>query len=370
MRSAFSGRFRRAIVATAGLSAAAIVLAGCSAGGGGGGSSSGGSGGTITVGTTDKLTTLDPAGSYDNGSLAVQLQVFPFLFDSPVGSPDVEPSIAKSGDFTSPTEFTVKLKPGLTWANGHKLTSSDVKFTFDRQMKIKDPNGPSSLLANVDKVTAPDDTTVVFTLKVPNDVTFKQVLSSPVGPIVDEQSFSPDAVTPDDDIVKAKAFAGQYMITSYKKNNLVQYKKNDGYKGNLKPAVNDTVNLTYFDSSSNLKLAIQQGDIDVATRSLGPTDIADLRGDKKVKVLDGPGGEIRYITFNFDTQPFGAKTADADPRRLPCGRPSPTWSTGRPSRTRCTRTPTRRSTPTCPRACRERTTRSSPCTATAPEHRT
>src|SRR3954447_22167185 len=314
MRSAFSSRFRRALVATAGISAAAIVLAGCSSSGGGNSSSSG-PGGTITVGTTDKLTTLDPAGSYDNGSLAVQLQVFPFLFDSPVGSPDVEPSIAESGDFTSPTEFTVKLKKGLKWANGNDLTSSDVKFTFDRQVKIKDPNGPSSLLANVDKVEAPDDTTVVFTLKVPNDVTFKQVLSSPVGPIVDEDSFSADAVTPDNDIVKAKAFAGQYMITSYKQNNLIQYKKYDGYKGNLKPAVNDTVNLTYFDSSSNLKLAIQQGDIDVATRSLGPTDVADLRGDKKVKVLDGPGGEIRYITFNFDTQPFGAKTADADPAK-------------------------------------------------------
>jgi peptide/nickel transport system substrate-binding protein len=316
MTSAFSGRYRRALVATAGITAAALALAGCSGGSSGGGSSSGGSkGGTITVGTTDPLTTLDPAGSYDNGSLAVQLQVFPFLFDTPVGSPDVEPSIAESGDFTTPTEFTVKLKSGLKWANGNDLTSSDVKFTFDRQLKIKADNGPSSLLANVASIAAPDESTVVFTLKVPNDVTFKQVLSSPVGPIVDEDSFSPDAVTPDDDIVKAKAFAGQYMITSYKANSVIQFKKYDGYKGNLDPAANDTVNLSYFDKTSNLKLAIQQGDVDVAYRSLAPTDVADLRGDKKVKVLDGPGGAIRYIVFNFDTQPFGAKTAEADPAK-------------------------------------------------------
>ena len=38
------------------------------------------SGNTITVGTTDKITSLDPAGSYDNGSYAVQIQVFPFLY--------------------------------------------------------------------------------------------------------------------------------------------------------------------------------------------------------------------------------------------------------------------------------------------------
>ncbi|BDZ46672.1 ABC transporter substrate-binding protein [Naasia aerilata] len=319
MTSAFSGRNRRVLLATAGITVAALALAGCSGGGsngGGGGSSSGGSkGGTITVGTTDPLTTLDPAGSYDNGSLAVQLQVFPFLFDSPVGSPDPEPSIAESGEFTSPTEFTVKLKDGLKWANGNDLTSSDVKFTFDRQLKIKDPNGPSSLLANVDSIEAPDDSTVVFTLKVPNDVTFKQVLSSPVGPIVDEDSFSADALTPDDEIVKAKAFAGQYQITSYKANSVIQFKKYDGYGGNLDPAANDTVNLSYFDDSSNLKLAIQQGDIDVAYRSMSPTDVADLRSDNKVKVMDGPGGAIRYIVFNFDTQPFGAKTAEADPAK-------------------------------------------------------
>ena len=29
----------------------------------------------------------------------------------------------------------------------------------------------------------------------------------------------------------------------------------------------------------------------------------------------GPGGELRYIVFNFDTMPFGAKAADADPAK-------------------------------------------------------
>ena len=34
-----------------------------------------------------------------------------------------------------------------------------------------------------------------------------------------------------------------------------------------------------------------------------------------MKVVDGPGGEIRYIVFNFDTQPYGAKTPEADPAK-------------------------------------------------------
>ena len=158
----------RTVALGAGLAASALVLAACGGGGTAGSNSSEGgaaAGGAITVGTTDKITKLDPAGSYDNGSFAVMNQVFPFLMNTPYGSPDVQPDIAESASFTSPTEYTVKLKPGLKWANGHDLTSSDVKFTFDRQVKINDPNGPASLLGNLDSVTAPDPTTVVFKLK-------------------------------------------------------------------------------------------------------------------------------------------------------------------------------------------------------------
>ncbi|MEO6019214.1 MAG: ABC transporter substrate-binding protein, partial [Knoellia sp.] len=261
-----------------------------------------------------------PAGSYDNGSFVVMNQVFPFLLNTPYGSPDVEPDIAESADFTGPKEYTVKLKPGLKWANGHDLTSSDVKFTFDRQLAIfgsgaDDGNGPGSLLYNLASVAAPDDTTVVFTLKTADDQVFPQILSSPAGPIVDEEVFAADALTSDADIVSGKAFAGPYVITSFDQNNLVSYEANPDYKGLLGPAKSAKVNVKYYAEASNLKLEIQEGNIDVAFRSLSATDIADLRKNDSVKVVDGPGGEIRYIVFNFDTQPFGTKTTEADPAK-------------------------------------------------------
>ncbi len=305
-----------AVAATA--AAAALVLAGCSAGGSTGGStngSTGGGGGTIVIGTTDKVTVLDPAGSYDNGSFGVMNQVFPFLMNTPYGSPDVAPDIATKAEFTSPTEYTVTLKPGLKFVNGHPLTSSDVKFTFDRQLKINDANGPASLLYNLDSVDAPDDTTVVFHLKQADDQIFPQILSSPAGPIVDEEVFSADAITPDKKIVDGHAFAGQYDITSYDFNNLIGYKANPDYQGLLGAPKNDVVNVKYYADASNLKLDVQKGDIDVAWRSLSATDIDSLRGDKNVKVVDGPGGEIRYIVFNFNTQPYGATTAEANPAK-------------------------------------------------------
>src|SRR4051794_4268350 len=154
---------------------AGLVLAGCA---GGGGNGDGGNGGAIIIGTTDKVTKLDPAGSFDNGSLMLQTQVFGLLMDSPVGTSDVEPSLAKTAEFTNPNDFTVTIDAGLKFANGDDLTSSDIKFSFERQTAIADENGPSYLLGNIDSIDAPDDTTVVFHLKNANDQTFAQVLST------------------------------------------------------------------------------------------------------------------------------------------------------------------------------------------------
>ncbi len=295
------------------LGASVLLLAGCA--GGGGGDSTGGSDEPIIVGTTDKVTTLDPAGSYDNGSLAVQTQVFPYLVNTDYNSTEVVPDLAESAEFTSPTEYTVKLPAGLKWSNGHDLTSSDVKFSFDRNVKIADPNGASSLLYNLDSVETPDDTTVVFTLKSANDQVFPFILTSFPGAIVDEDVFSADAVTPDEDIVDADAFGGPYKITSWDFNKSVEFAPNENYQGLLDAPVNSGVILSYFADSSNLKLAVQEGDVDVAYRSLSATDVDDLSTNDKVQVIDGPGGEIRYIVFNFDTQPYGAKTAEADPAK-------------------------------------------------------
>lgn len=315
-------RPRRRAVAAAGIAALLAAVTACGTtdeGTSDDGTSDGDAqaGTVLTIGTTDKITTIDPAGSYDNGSFAVMNQVFPFLLNTPYGSPDVEPDIAESAEFTAPTEYTVVLKEGLTFANGNELTSSDVKFTFDRMLSIfesgaDEGNGPGSLLYNLESTEAVDDLTVVFHLKSENDQIFPQILSSPAGPIVDEEVFAADALTPDQEIVDGNAFAGPYVITSYDMNNLVTYEANPEYQGLLGAPKTSQVNVKYFAEASNLRLEIEEGSIDVAHRSLSATDIASLRENDDVTVVDGPGGEIRYIVFNFDTQPYGATTPEAD----------------------------------------------------------
>ncbi|MCO4257488.1 ABC transporter substrate-binding protein [Pseudarthrobacter cellobiosi] len=306
----------RSAIALAGVSAFALTACtGPSGGGGGGSTASENASSVIAYGTTDKVTALDPAGSYDNGSFMVMNQIYSFLLNSKPGGADPVPDLAESSSFTKPTEFTVKLKSDLKWANGHVLDSKDVKFSFDRQTAIKDPNGPASLLSNIDSIATPDASTVVFTLKNANDQTFPQILTSPAAPIVDDEVFPADKLLSDEDIVKANAFHGQYIIDSFNKNTLVSLKAWPDYKGVLGKPANAGATIKYYTDQTNMKLEVKGGQIDVANRSLSATDIDDLKKDSNVKVHVGPGGEMRYIVFNFDTMPYGAKAPEADPKK-------------------------------------------------------
>jgi peptide/nickel transport system substrate-binding protein len=305
-------RFRRSYGLVAVGAVLALVVSACGAGkkssGGGNSSSAAGGGGPITIGTTDKVTALDPAGSYDNGSLLVETQVYQYLMSIPSQQQTPQPDAAQSCSFTKPTEYTCKMKSGLKFSNGDPLTAKDVVFSYQRQVKINDPNGPASLLGNMASVAAPDDSTVVFTLKAGNDQTWPYVLGTSAGPIVDSKVFPPDKVLPDEQIVGS----GPYKIASYSKNQLVQFTANSNYGGATK-AKTTQVALKYYTTAANLKLDVQSGAIDVAWRSLTPTDIDSLRSASGVKILTGPGGELRYIVFNFKTMPG---SSDAQKRAI------------------------------------------------------
>lgn len=294
----------RAAALVAGVGALTLAIAGCGAGNPGSGSSNNNGNTTpgLIVGTTDKVVSIDPAGSYDNGSLNVQTQVYSYLLNFPEGQTTPQPDAAQSCDFTKPTEYTCTMKDGLKFANGHALTASDVAFSFQRIVKINDPNGPASLLGNMKSVKA-DGNKVVFTLNSPNDQTFPQVLVTSAGPIVDEQVYPADKVLSDDEVVKSKGTSGPYTITNYQKNQLAEFKKNPDYNGTYGSPKLDSVTMKYYSDANNLKLDIQSKNIDVAFRSLTPTDIENLKSADGLKVYTGSGGESRYIVFNLKTMP-------------------------------------------------------------------
>ena len=292
--------FRRgtAIIAVSAL--AGIALAAC-----GQSKDSGSDGAGIIVGTTDKVVSIDPAGSYDNGSLNVQTQVYQYLLNFPAGSTELTPDAASKCEFDTAdaTKYVCTMKPGLKFANGNELTASDVAFSYKRIVAINDPNGPASLLGAMKSVEATGDDTVTFTLAAPNDVTFPQILVTSAGPVVDEETYPADKVMDDDAAVKANGFSGPYTISKYSKNQLAEFKANPDYDGTYGDPKTKKVTMKYYAKAENLKLDIKNKDIDVAYRSLTPTDIADLGKTDGVKVYTGAGGELRYIVFNLNKMP-------------------------------------------------------------------
>jgi peptide/nickel transport system substrate-binding protein len=269
----------------------------------------------LIVGTTDKVYALDPAGEFDAGSGTITGEIYATLLAHPSGSNLLRPDLAASSGFVSSTEYQVKLKPGLKFANGDSLTSADVVFSFERQLKIASSVGPSSLLYDLASVVALSPTTVAFHLKSANDQVFPQILASAAGQIVDHQVFSATTVTPDSKILAKRAYDGPYEISSYQPNQLVQLKANPSYQGIYGAPGFSTVDIRFYASEDNLKLDLQQGNIDLASRTLTITDLDSLAKQPGLKVYNGAAIGIQYLTFNFKTQPYGTGTSNASPAK-------------------------------------------------------
>ncbi|WP_307828339.1 ABC transporter substrate-binding protein [Antrihabitans sp. YC2-6] len=280
----------------------ALVAAGC------GGSSDDGadSDGAIVVGTADRVEALDPAAAQDQGSSAVMNQVYRYLLNYPPSDQLPRPDAAERCDFTQPTVYTCVVKDGLEFANGNPLTAASVKYSFDRIAKINDKNGPATLLAQLDHVDVVDPRTVAFTIRTPNDQTFPRVLASEAGPIIDEKIFPPDTLLDDDAIVAGKPFAGPYTISNFQKDEVVELEANPDYDGALGKAKSPKIRVRYFGSPESLTTATDDGSIDVGFDAYRPADVESLRDNSELVVHQGPGDELHYLVFNFDTMPGGS----------------------------------------------------------------
>lgn len=285
-----------AVVATAGVLAAAC--------GGGGGSKSGGSGGggsgkPIVVGTTDKVVSFDPSGSYDLGSFTPMYSMYQTLVRFDPGSTKPTPDAAQSCTFTDNTHYSCTLRANQKFWNGDKVTAQDVVYSFTRNLKIAAPEGASSLLQPMKSIAAQGSDKVVFTLKYPFAV-FPFVLSDPSNAIVDSKVFPKDKLLDSGKIIGS----GPYEISKYTSGEQLVLKPNPDYGGTLK-LHNKGVVVRYYTKASALKLDLEQGAADVGYRTFSPTDIQSLRGEssKGVQVVEGQGADIQYMVFNTKLQP-------------------------------------------------------------------
>ncbi|MFD8302407.1 ABC transporter substrate-binding protein [Streptomyces sp. NPDC059690] len=270
------------------------LLTGCGAGNG----DSGGTGSSVVMGMSDDVLATDPASGYDPGSWLLFNNVFQSLLAFPNGGTEPVPEAARSCEFTDTATkvYRCTLKDGLKFSNGDALTSEDVKFSFDRMLKINDDAGPAIMFPMLGRIETPDAKTVVFHLKEP-DATFPSKIASGAGSIVDHNEYDGNKLRKDGKAVGS----GPYKLDSFGKDKAV-FSVNGNYKGAAK-VKNSGVTLKLFHGDqAGLKRALQDDKIDIAYRGLSAGDIADLQNaDNKAttEVVEGSSAEVQHLVFNM-----------------------------------------------------------------------
>ncbi|WP_406100389.1 ABC transporter substrate-binding protein [Streptomyces sp. NBC_01013] len=275
---------------------AAMLLTACS---------SHGSESRMVVGMSDDILATDPASGYDPGSWLLFNNVFQSLLSFPPGASTPVPEAAEACEFSDGSKtYTCTLREGLKFSNGNSLTSADVKYSFDRTIRINDPAGPAPLLSTISSISTPDAKTVVFRLKVP-DATFPSKIASGGGSIVDRQ------VYPEDSLLEGgKAVgSGPYKLNSIDKGKAV-FSVYSGYQGTAE-VKNSGVTLELFRGNQQaLQSALEKGDVDVAYRGLSAKAIAALDTSSTaeqggIEVVQGNSAEVQHMVFNVDDPVVG-----------------------------------------------------------------
>jgi peptide/nickel transport system substrate-binding protein len=255
---------------------------------------------TLVDGTTDSVVNIDPAASYDLGSQTVQYQIFQRLLEAGPGGLTPHPVLATKCGFKGNLKtFACSLRHGVKFHNGHVMTSADVKSSFDRVVKIKDPSGIYTLLANLKSVAVKGKYGVVFHLK-EAQATWPQILTTGAAQIVPKGLYPAGKARSN---TSKQVGTGPYELVKYQPGQTAVFKKFKGYWS--KPAKTDNVIIRYYSKSSTMKLALQQKAIDMAFPGAGftPTELVSLRSASGIRVHKGAGASIRYLVLNTKEGP-------------------------------------------------------------------
>src|ERR1700732_2714946 len=82
---------------------------------------------------------------------------------------NVQPGLAERWEIPDPRTYVFHLHQNVKFHDGRPLTARDVKWTFDSLLQGKIRSTKAAAYRLVDRVDAPDDSTVIFHLKEPWD---------------------------------------------------------------------------------------------------------------------------------------------------------------------------------------------------------
>ena len=253
----------------------------------------------IVIGVTDKVTDLDPANAYDFYTWEVLSNIMEGLVKYKPGTTQIVPAIAERWEVQDDGKVWIfYLRKDVKFADGTPLTAKDVVRSIERVMRI---NGDPAWLVTsfVDKVEALDDYTVKFTLKKPVSYFLALVATPPYFPV--HPAYNPDQVDSD----QTAGGAGPYKIVKWVRDQELVLEVNPYYYGE-KPKIQKVI-IRFYKDATTLRLAIENGEIDIAWRTLRPIDIESLKNNPNLQVIEVPGAFIRYMILNCQMEPTNNK---------------------------------------------------------------
>lgn len=253
----------------------------------------------IIIGTTDRITALDPAEAYDFFTWEVLNNIGEGFFKYEPGTLELVPGLAEDYEVKDGGKvWILKLRKGLKFKDGTELTAEVAKWSIERVARIE--SDPAWFVLDfVDKVEVVDKYTLKIVLKQPVAF-YKAILAVPTYFPISPNSYPADKVDPDN----TSGGIGPYVIEKFVRDVELVLRANPNYYEKPKT---DKIVIKFYKDATGLRLALESGEIDIAWRALNPSDIVDLEKKGEFQVIRGSGAFIRYIVFNTNIPPLDNK---------------------------------------------------------------
>jgi peptide/nickel transport system substrate-binding protein len=261
---------------------------------------------TFTVGIGNEVDSFNPFLGIEAESYEMWALTYDYMISYSMKDMSPQPGLATSWDTSDDgLTWTFHIRTGVMFSDGVPLTAKDIAYTYNRIID----GGPEaasweSYLTSVTKVEAPDDTTVVLTLKKPNAVL--PLLPIPIVPEhiwqdVSEKDVKTYAAEPKDGqpVVGSGPFR---LVEGTAGGSTYRFEANPDYWGGA-PHI-DQVVFKVFKSDDPMVQALIKGEIDFA-EDITPLQVKALESQDGITSLNGqsPGfDEIAFNTGAVDTE--------------------------------------------------------------------
>ena len=209
----------------------------------------------------------------------------------------IQPELAESIDISDDgLTYTFKLKSGVTFHNGRPMVAADVKYSYERLIDPATASTSAADLASMASIEAPDDATVVITLKAPDAsflfMTSRQSLIIIPKEVVDENG----------DLSQVAVGTGPFTFKEYVPNTSIKLEKNANYWVQGLPYL-DGLELIIAPDDTARTTAVVTGTVDMIEYS-PLRDIDSLQSDSSLKLAGDTNNNIRMLGFNLRKEPF------------------------------------------------------------------